>query len=51
MVLERQLHRRFGALSPVITEKLSEASSVDLEKWAENVLDAETLDDVFDSSH
>ena len=50
-VLERQLQRRFGVLTPEITEKLSEASSVDLENWAENVLDAETLDDVFDSSH
>ena len=51
LVLERQLQRRFGVLTPEITEKLSEASSVDLENWAENVLDAETLDDVFDSSH
>ena len=51
LVLERQLLRRFGTLSPEITEKLSEASSVDLENWAENVLDAKTLEDVFGSSH
>ena len=50
-VLERQLQRRFGVLTPEITEKLSEASSTDLENWAENVLDAKTLEDVFDSSH
>ena len=50
-VLERLLHRRFGTLSPEITEKLGKASSVDLENWAENVLDAKTLEDVFDSSH
>ncbi len=50
-VLERQLQRRFGALSPEITKKLSEASSTDLENWAEKVLDAETLDDVFVSIH
>ena len=50
-VLERQLHRRFGDLSPEITVRLSKASSEDLENWAENVLDAKTLDDVFDSSH
>ncbi len=50
-VLERQLQRRFGALSPEITKKLSEASSVDLENWAEKVLDAETLNDVFVSNH
>ncbi len=50
-VLERQLNRRFGALSPEITKKLSEASSVELENWAEKVLDAETLNDVFVSNH
>ena len=50
-VLERQLQRRFGVLTPEITEKLSEASSTELENWAEKVLDAETLDDVFVSNH
>ncbi len=50
-VLERQLNRRFGTLSPEISKKLSEASSTDLENWAEKVLDAETLDDVFVSNH
>ena len=50
-VLKRQLQRRFGTLSPEITEKLSVASSVDLENWAENVLDAKTLDEVFGSNH
>ena len=50
-VLERQLQRRFGVLTPEITEKLSEASSTELENWAEKVLDAKTLEDVFDSSH
>ena len=47
-VLERQLRRRFGLLSPEIAERLSQASTDDLESWAENVLDAETLGDVFD---
>ncbi len=50
-VLERLLQRRFGTLSPEISKKLSEASSTDLENWAEKVLDAETLDDVFVSNH
>ena len=49
IVLERQLRRRFGIVSPDITEKLSEASAAELETWAENILDAETPDDVFDS--
>ena len=50
-VLERQLQRRFGALSAKNTERLTEASMEDLETWAENVLDAQTLDDVFDLGH
>ena len=31
--------------------KANEASMEDLETWAENVLDAQTLDDVFDLGH
>ena len=50
VVLERQLRRRFGPLSPAIAQRLHGASAADLETWAENVLDADTLDDVFDSS-
>ena len=49
-LLERQLRRRFGLLSPEIAARLGQASAADLETWAENVLDAPTLDDVFDSS-
>ena len=49
-VLERLLRRRFGLLPPEVAERLSQASAADLETWAENVLDAETIDDVFDSS-
>ncbi len=49
-LLERQLRRRFGMLSPEVAERLSQASAAELETWAENVLDAPTLDDVFDSS-
>ena len=50
MLLERQLRRRFGLLSPEVTERLGQASVADLETWADNVLDAPTLDDVFDTS-
>lgn len=46
-VLERQLRRRFGQLPPAITSRLGRASASDLERWAENELDAETLDNVF----
>ena len=46
-VLERQLKRRFGRLPPATAERLAGASAADLEAWAENVLDAETVGDVF----
>ncbi|MDE0062423.1 MAG: DUF4351 domain-containing protein [Gammaproteobacteria bacterium] len=49
-LLERQLRRRFGLLSPKVAERLGQASAADLETWAENVLDAPTLDDVFEST-
>ena len=46
-VLERQLQRRFGVLSPGVAERLRQASAGDLEAWADNVLEASTLDEVF----
>ena len=49
-VLERLLHRRFGILSPEIAQRLDQASAANLEAWAENLLDADTLDDVFGST-
>ena len=49
-VLERLLLRRFGRLSPKAAESLRGASADDLEAWADNVLDARTLDDVFSPS-
>ena len=47
-LLERQIRRRFGLLSPEVAERLCQASAADLETWAESVLDAATLEDVFD---
>ena len=48
-LLERQLRRRFGELPPVVGERLGGASAADLEAWANNVLDANTLEEVFDA--
>lgn len=48
-LLERQLRRRFGRLAPEVAARLGQASADDLESWADKVLDAPTLDDVFDS--
>ena len=49
-MLERQLQRRFGSLSPEVSARLGGAAAADVETWAEKVLDAETLEDVFNSS-
>lgn len=46
-VLLRQLSRRFGPLSAAMTERLQKASSAELERWADNVLDARSLEEVF----
>ena len=46
-ILERLLLRRFGALPPAVLERLDTASADDLDAWAEGVLDAPTLEDVF----
>ena len=47
IVLERQLRHRFGLLSPRVAERLRRASAGDLESWANQVLDANTIDEVF----
>ncbi|MFA5631192.1 MAG: DUF4351 domain-containing protein [Porticoccaceae bacterium] len=46
-VLIRQLTRRFGPLDATTTERLKKASTDELERWADNILDARTLDEVF----
>ena len=46
-VLERQLVRRFGPLPSTRAEQLRGAPETDVEAWADNVLDAGTLDEVF----
>ena len=46
-VLERLLRRRFGRLPPEAAERLRRAAEAELETWADNVLDAGTLDEVF----
>lgn len=47
-LLQRQLQRRFGELSPEAVERLKKASASELDRWAERVLTAERLEDVFD---
>lgn len=47
VVLLRLLTRRFGPLGEATTERVRRASSAQLEQWAENILDARDLDEVF----
>lgn len=47
-LLIRQLTRRFGPLDVATQQRLNQASSDELEHWADNILDAGTLDGVFD---
>ena len=46
-VLERQLTRRFGALSAETREQLHKSSAAELELWTDRVLFADSLDAVF----
>ena len=48
-VLARLLERRFGNLPAETGERLRRASGTDLESWADKVLDADSLEDVFNS--
>ncbi len=45
-VVERQLLRRFGELPRSASERLVGASMADLERWADRVLEANSLDEV-----
>lgn len=46
-VLKRQLSRRFAALPAWVEERLDGAQRDELESWADRVLEAKTLEDVF----
>lgn len=46
-VLIRQLTRRFGPLDEAILQRLNDADRTKLEAWADNILDAPTLEAVF----
>ena len=47
-LLRTLLTRKFGPLTPQVERRLDEASSADLLSWAERVLFAETIEQVFD---
>lgn len=45
--LQRLLARRFGPLPPTIEARLRDATVTELERWADRILDAGALDEVF----
>ena len=46
-LLRKQLVRRFGPLNEKTEQRLQQATTDELEQWAENLLDAQSLSDVF----
>ena len=48
LVLRRLLRRRFGELPDWVESRLREATTMQLEQWADQVLEAATLEAVFD---
>ncbi|MEW6744749.1 MAG: DUF4351 domain-containing protein [Planctomycetota bacterium] len=48
-LLRRQLERRFGRLPEEVVHRLDNASSPEMDLWADRVLDAPTLENMFRS--
>lgn len=48
-LLLRLLAKRFGQLPPWVVERLEKASIEQLESWCERILDAQTLENIFES--
>lgn len=46
-ILRRQLTRRFGPLPQNVLDRLDRADAHELEAWADRVIDATSLDEVF----
>ncbi|MDO4232915.1 MAG: DUF4351 domain-containing protein [Lautropia sp.] len=46
-MLSRQLQRRFGPISAEVAARLQAGTSEDLTRWADNILDAKRIEDVF----
>ncbi len=49
-MLTHQLQRRFGDVPDWVNEKIAQAESPSLETWGLRILDAQSLDDVFENS-
>jgi flagellar biosynthesis/type III secretory pathway protein FliH len=47
-MLQRQLRRRFGELPSWVTARLRDAAPEQLERWAEHLLEVESLESLFE---
>ena len=47
LALQRQLTRRFGPLPTEVIARFAAATVEDMENWADRLLDAQSLDEVF----
>lgn len=47
LILQRLLVKRFGTLPNWVDEKIAQAQSEQLEQWSLRLLDAHTIEDVF----
>ena len=50
LLLLRQIQRRFGEVGPETRQRIEQATSAELEQWADNVLDARNLEELFRQS-
>ncbi len=48
IILRRLLSRRFGAIPAWTEDRLNQAEEKDLEIWSDRILEANTLDEIFD---
>ena len=47
LLLQRLLTRRFGPLPPEVLVRIAAATEADITRWADRVLDADFLEEVF----
>ena len=48
LLLRKQLMKRWGTLPEWVEQKLTAANSAQLEAWGENILDADSLEALFE---
>ncbi len=48
LTLRKQLSQRFGAIPDWTEDRLKDAKSKDLERWTGHILEASTLEEIFE---